>query len=365
MSSAIRKLLSTEVLEVHTEVCKNYGNQQIVCSTCVDQCEEGAITFDHGTPLIHDTQCVDCGACVSACFVHAIDHLRKPYAKVKDDMKNYPKAYISCDQVEHYNLGVKVPCLLYLDFPLLSQYVISEEVVHIYVGQCQSCHKVSVEKVIDYLETQQEQLLDLGLHVELKKVHLFPKDKDGQMVNPVSRRDLFKGFSLTSIRELILSPTKKQEPTEIETEILTRRERMCFKKNILNEHLQNEENQKLRFSEYYPTIEINQRCNGCNVCERICPTNALNWIAEGEESHLMFTTSACVSCEKCLACPQDALLLVNNSEVFLTEKRLITMTISSCTQCGDLFKTTNPNETHCFVCEANSMKDPMRFFRAN
>lgn len=369
MSSTIQKLLATEVVEVYQEACKNYGNKRTTCSLCVDCCSEEAISLQNQTPVIVDSKCIDCGACVSMCAVNAIDHIIKPYKKTAEYVNNYPLAEITCDQVEELNRGIKVPCILYLDAPLLSQYADKREEVHIYTGHCHSCRKVGAEKIARHLENVQRELENLGTNFIIKTKQELSENKSQQSVNAVSRRELLSRFSLSSIRELLL-PTSKQ--TEVHTgsdesfESLSIMERIHFKKKLLNKFYESEKHMNKiehKSSESSFSFNVNDNCNGCTVCERICPTKAIYWETSENVSRLIFDSYLCVECDKCLACPVEAF---TKSELVIAEttekKELITMNVVSCIDCGNQFKTAQEDEVTCFFCKAKREKDPSRFF---
>lgn len=369
MSSAIQKLLATEVVEVHQEACKNYRNKSAVCRLCIDCCSEEAISLQNQTPFIVDSKCIDCGACVSMCPVNAIDHLTKPYKKTAEYVNNYPLAEITCDQVEEFNRGIKIPCLLYLDVPLISQYATKCEELHIYTGGCHSCRKVGAEKITRHLENIQRQLENLGTNFIIKTKQELPENQSQQSVNAVSRRELLSRFSISSIRELLL-PTSKQ--SEVHTgadesfESQSIMERIHFKKKLFNKFYESEKqlnNIKYKSSESSFSFNLNDNCNGCTVCERICPTKAIYWETSENVAQLIFDSQLCMECDKCLACPVGAL---TKSEPQKAEtdikKKLISMNIVDCTDCGETFKTAYETDTLCFFCNVKKEKDPSRFF---
>ncbi|WNF35881.1 4Fe-4S dicluster domain-containing protein [Bacillaceae bacterium IKA-2] len=369
MSSAIQKLLTTEVVAVYQEACKNFGNKRVACSLCVDCCDEDAISLQNQTPVIVDTKCIDCGACVSECPVNAIDHIRKPYAKVAQYVDEFPLAEITCDQVEEFNRGIKVPCLLYLDFPLLSQYADRCEELHIYTEHCQSCRKVGAEKISRHLEKLQWQFENSGAIFKIKTKHQLPQSSSEQTVNAVSRRELLSRFSISSIKELIL-PTSKKDDTQTvadeKFESLSIVERIQFKKKLLNDFYMGEK--RLNEVEYQNSnasfsFAVNDSCNGCNVCEKICPTKAISWKTNEKVAQLIFDSRLCVECDKCLACPIGALTKSDpKKEEIDFKKELISMNIAECSDCGTTFKTTQETEVTCFFCKAKKEKDPSRFF---
>lgn len=369
MSSAIQILLATEVVEVHQEACKNYQNKKVVCMLCIDCCSEAAISLQNQTPVIVDTKCIDCGACVSECPVNAIDHISKPYEKVAQYIDNYPLAEITCDQVEKFNRGIKVPCLLYLDLLLLSQYAGKREEVHIYTGHCNSCGKVSEGKISAHFEKIERDLEALGITFEIKTKHELPQSSSEQTVNAVSRRDLFSKFSLANIREFILQTSPKSDMNTLSEEpyqSLSIIERIHFKKKLLNKFYDSEKqmnNIKHKTSDFSFSFYVNDNCNGCTVCERICPTKAIYWETSESVSQLVFDSHLCVECNKCLACPVDALTKSESLPVDMEEKKeLISMNVVRCLDCGETFKTTKETSTTCFFCKAKKEKDPTRFF---
>lgn len=367
MSNAISNLFSTKIIDVYEEACKNYGNKTEVCKLCIDSCSEDAILFRNQTPSINDRKCIDCGACVSECPVNAIDHIRKPYRKIANYVKNFPQAEFTCEQLEEVNRGIKVPCLLYLDVALVSQYAGKREELHIYTGHCHTCEKIGETRIVSHFRKLEEQLSSLGFHLAIKTKQQLPKDSSEQTVNAVSRRDLFSKFSLTNIRELMFPSIEKKDPKkglEDPTESLSIKERLHIKKDILTvlderpiDVSQVELNQrKSSFS-----FQVNHNCNGCNVCERICPTDALYWEDNGDVSQLIFEENACISCFKCLACPKQA-LSTSDRLIGPSKKELITMSIGTCTGCGETFKKLNDGEGLCFLCTSKKLKNPSRFF---
>jgi pyruvate formate lyase activating enzyme len=46
-------------------------NRCIRCRTCLEACEQGAITWNGDSPVTEDTRCTLCGACVRVCYAEA------------------------------------------------------------------------------------------------------------------------------------------------------------------------------------------------------------------------------------------------------------------------------------------------------
>lgn len=370
MSEALEKLLQTKVIDVHKEACKNDLNKNVVCRLCVDICEEDAISLIDQTPKIEETKCIDCGACVSECPVLALDHIHKPYETIKKYTEKFPNAIITCDQVEQFNHGIKVPCLLYLDSALLSQYCNTKDAVNLYVGHCHNCTKLSRTRVEKHVCNIKEELLQIGIKIQTHMKEDLPIDDNKQIVNSISRRQLLNKFSLSKMKEIFF-PVKESEVTKCdqsETIALPLIERINMKKQLLDKAILLHANEyvcdQLLPRKNFLSIEVNDQCNGCTICERICPTNSIYWRTKGDLSELVFNVSSCIACEKCFACPTGALKGVEIPLVDYEQEETVLLSMFNliCHECNEVFKSFSKEDQRCFVCNARHEKDPKRFF---
>ncbi|UTW68977.1 4Fe-4S binding protein [Anaerobacillus sp. HL2] len=139
-------------------------------------------------------KCIDCGACVSVCPVNAIDHIKKPYAKIADYVSNYPLAEITCNQVELVNRGIKVPCLLYLDVALLAYTKANVNFFQFMLDIVTLAVKERNCKFLATLKKIQQSLKALGVSTKLEMTTELRSNHNHQTVNAVSRRNLLKNF---------------------------------------------------------------------------------------------------------------------------------------------------------------------------
>jgi len=369
MKSNIQSWLDDELIFVEEKACKNYGNRQQVCQSCVDICPTDAIQFKAQIPTVDSKKCMNCGACIGECSVLAIQHKSKPYHEIVEQIQAFPSVNITCEQLDSYQNGIKIPCYLYLDPALLLEYKKGKEEVTFYIGNCQSCERAGIKQVESHFEKLEEQLLQLGSNINfIFTTEPFNSEVD-QVVSGMTRRDLLKQISIKNIRELLL-PTKKEGIEEqIKKTDLSWKEKVSFKKDLINVFINTNEvntsieNNTLSKDLFLDIAEI-KSCRGCNICEQICPTKAIKWQNIDNKSTLIFNQQQCIACKKCLACPEKAIEFLSvdrESYVKSSIKELITLKLNTCNECGDSFKTLEQEEV-CEFCKAKANKDPARFF---
>lgn len=367
MREELLGFISPENLTVEPKACLNHLNRGQVCRACVDSCPTDAIQLDKNMPLINYSSCINCGACISNCPTLAIDHNRKPYAEISKQVREYPDSNITCDQLENYQKGVKVPCYLYLDVPLILLYSNGKNTVSLYTGKCETCSKAGNATVEEHINKLQRELNQFQIPITIQLHNTELDDTKDQTVNGLTRRELLQKFSVKNIREM-LSQKEEVVRKEEEREKLTVKERVIFKRDVLNkfyEKYQISTNQELLPFDQFFSIEVLDNCSGCNVCESICPTNAIRWLSNQNESRLIFSLQECIACKKCVVCPEKS---IRFSPVTLDEyltsqrpKQLKSFQLKICKECGESFRTNKEVEI-CTVCEVRKGKDPKRFF---
>jgi len=360
----ITDLFPLDNLIVEPKACMNHLNRKTVCQDCVEACPVDAIYLDNKIPVIDQSSCINCGACIGQCPTLAIDHIQKPYFHTSQKIVTHSDANITCDQYEKYQKGVKVPCYLYLDLPLLLLYGREKETLTFYAGKCKTCPKAALVSVENHFEKLQKELDHYQIPITIQFSETELDDTQDQTVDGLTRRELFKKFSMKNVREALL---KKGEKTgETKERSLTLKERVGWKRKLFNRHIQkNGEKKEVVFSSaHFLNIEVLDTCSGCNVCEQVCPTNAIHWEDKEGKSQLIFDLQNCIGCQKCASCPEDAIRFHTVTlDQYLSQetKKMKTFQLKECIQCGDMFRTSQDTDT-CPFCEAQKNNDPMQFF---
>ncbi len=362
MVKGLNDLISLDNLIIEPKACINHLNRETVCQACKENCPTNAIKLVNGLPVINHLSCINCGACISACPTLAIDHIQKPYINISKQVEQHPKANITCDQHEAYQKGIKVPCYLYLDLSLLLQVGNGKKEITFYTEKCTTCPKSEVISVKQHIEGLQRELEHYHIPFSIQVNDTELDDKEDQAIDGLTRRELFKKFSIKNVREALFEEGEERK-TEKETKNLTVKERARFKRKLFNQHILMETKEMAMTlpDAHFLHIKVTDACSGCNVCEKICPTQAIYWENDVQgNSQLLFNLQQCIGCKKCAACPEGAIYFEPvRFEDYVKQgiKRLKTYQLKECVICGEEFRTMNNVDT-CSFCEAQKNKNP-------
>lgn len=361
-------VFSLNHIQLNQKACLNYLSNLLVCSNCIDVCPTDAINLNNRIPEINHNACINCGVCVSSCDTLAIDHIQKPYITTSKHVAEYPNSNISCDKLEEYQMGVKIPCYLYLDLSLILQASGGRDFVNLYVKQCHSCDKVDYLYIKNHVYKLQKELEGLNIPLEIMLIESDIENRqEDQTIDALSRREFFQRLSLKKLREQFFKKESEYaDPSDDPKSLVIKTK---FKRQLFNDYCEKHfdaakrKQTKLPFNKF-KMLEISDSCIGCNICNRICPTRAISWQEQFNESILIFSTQDCIGCKKCLVCPEDSISFTEISiEDYIKQKNinLKSFSVKSCKECGDQFKSNNDQEL-CRYCEEKQHRESFRFF---
>lgn len=103
----------------------------------------------------------------------------------------------------------------------------------------------------------------------------------------------------------------------------------------------------------FARMVADETCTACGVCARICPTGALQFVAEDERYQLTFASGACTDCSMCLhVCMPGALHREDAAPADLISPPIVLRSgsLQSCAKCGAKFAG-GSNVSLCPVCD--------------
>ncbi|OEF96470.1 4Fe-4S dicluster domain-containing protein [Desulfuribacillus alkaliarsenatis] len=386
----IREWLDLPVIEIDHSQCLNNKSTRKTCEKCVLVCPVTALKMNDKELSLKESLCIDCTACVSACPNLTIDYAPKPYTKTINEITAYPGADITCNQFAKYQKGIKIPCYLSLDLPMLLHYyrtlarynkkkgIESDDklVLELYIGSCEQCkykEHLDIYKHIDTIENWCEEL-KIPITIKLTKEADKFTDKQSPAVSGISRRSLFKslGFSRdtdSSKDNANEQADKKKDKKDkkIEADFLSYKQKNDYKRRLVEKGLKLirrkgiHSDNKLMPASHFALINKTEACKKCDVCMRICPTEALEWIDGEDLATLYFYPQKCIACGRCQICPEGSISLKTldtNTYHNQDSITLIELAIKKCDDCGEAFKAESDNldQRVCKLCELKDEK---------
>lgn len=361
----IFSMFNLQNIELNSKLCINYKNKNLVCNKCIDICPTDALELVNNVPVINNNKCTNCGYCISTCDVLAFDNIKSPYSEIINQINEFPESNITCDNAENHSKGIKVPCYLNIDLNILLQLNKYKKTVSFYLGNCSTCLKAELNTIQDHVLDLQKQLNELSIPLTIKTYNTKLNEEDNEIINGLTRRELFQKISLKKFRNFKFEEEGDSNKNKI-TNILLK-EKNLYKRRLFNGYIAEKKSQiNINvISKMFTSIEISDMCNGCGICEKICPTEAITWHNDSNSNNnLMFNNQACIACQKCSACPENAIMLNNisfNEYINSENKILASFKLVKCTNCGDSFRTNESNEI-CSLCQRVLEQSHVNFF---
>jgi ferredoxin len=340
LENFIIELFSKFPLEVIKENCINQKNL-LACEKCKEICPHEAISFDEeNKPIVNFEKCTLCGLCFSECPVNVFQ-LKFHWDKLYNSKKVIS---ISCFLTEK-ETDVKVPCLTWLNEEILaSLHFFGSEEILLYTAPCKDCqlNPSNYSFIKSYIEKANLLInYHTGVKTVVKETEEISEELEEKKIN---RREFFSSLFGRTKQITVQVNSKINVPIyrQLFFETLKRipSEKVCYKEV--------EEN-KLRFST--PVIEPN-KCQNSLLCAFWCPTKAL----KNTEKGVYFTQILCTSCNLCeKICPNNALHLrksfIPRKNVMAQSEVINKLFRKKCISCGKEFFTNNPNQEYCLYCQ--------------
>ncbi|GHH99901.1 4Fe-4S dicluster domain-containing protein [Neobacillus kokaensis] len=272
--------------------CTRHQSHYSTCEKCLTACEENAISFVNGQPVLNQSNCVQCGKCIVACPVHAIAGI-------------LPEREISQNQlvISGQHIPTSKELLIYYKKGITS-----------IIGKDEASMQLW-KKPIEEANTMLRELDERPFTLSIKSI--------GQE-EYYSRRALFSLW--------------KNESKSIMKQVTPSKWR--FNHNVF-------ELQKYYTGYQFTELSVDiEKCTLCTVCERLCATKCFA-IQEGNFSLSLQGCSACGLCAD--ICPEKAITL--KDQIVSLEEINHPIYEKVCQSCNQTFKTLRDQDEECTPCK--------------
>ncbi len=329
-------------LELNPAFCVRYSSKLSGCDKCEEICPVEAIKVSPGRVSIFQNECIGCGGCVGACPVEA---LRLRDFSVRDFFFSFLKeeeSVISCKS-NFVCLSALNPEYL-ISLALLKDFVLD-------LGHCEECSikEKCFPKIgsnIDEANFVLSKISDKSVKVKHLKLS---KEKEKRE----DRREIFKLFSPKNLEKAAkekkkeLNAFKRPQVSISPEDSVAKRDKIIPDKRKIFYSVLKRTKRPAFYEEidgdkitFLSSKEIDESCDNCSICYRVCPSGALS--AGGRGEVIYFDDMLCLRCGLCHdVCERDS---VKNKRSFSvkeffepTQKPLIKFTVIRCEECGNFF----------------------------
>lgn len=356
MNGNILSIFNLDNIRFYQNACLNFLNNEQVCQDCLVLCPYQAIFIKDNLPSIKQNACTECGLCTAICPTLAFDNDRYPYMDLHTQVAAHPQATISCEKDQLHTKGMKLPCLLTIDLPLLLAISENQTLLKLYIGECRSCLRAPLATIKSHFANLKSDILALG---SLLEIELTEDPYIGSETGPASgltRRELLQSFSLKKFKNFEFAAEEPE--ADHEDDRIQLKNRVLFKRNLVAKHQhrlinvgQVTTSYNKRLTDSYQ-LTVAESCTGCDICARVCPTGALYWLDESGMTNLYFDSELCIGCDRCTLCSEQA-LTIHTIDFTPDEARepilLSSFTLNRCQTCNDYFRSQEPKD-ECPIC---------------
>lgn len=332
--------------EINAESCVYSQLEQASCQDCVDSCPTQAWILNDDELGLNIDACDGCGHCTSACSSGA---LSVEYPWIVRQFSNRSIALFSCEKNDIKVKAQLLPCVHIMGMrQLLLIYNSGIQHLLISTADCDKCDRYQSSDLVHQVTQLNELLLERG-EPPLKLLKrstrvwesIFSTDEIIVRGTNLSRRHFLRGDS-RQLRQQMLY----EDPLNLP-------ECRTVPSGQLLPVVDNPE-------VHWPwSIQLdNKRCNGCDTCMNMCPTEALVFTAESEDEPSRYRVNP-ANCHGCGICED----VCETSAITIQQFKIasacdIQLKDTKCSSCGNTFhlpQTQDESEDSvCRICKVYS-----------
>jgi energy-converting hydrogenase A subunit P len=254
------------------------------CTLCLELCPKDAFIVSRNKLTLLEQECIECAACIGICPSEALEIESFDSNEFIEKIIQKEEKEISCKK--------DTPCLSVFDkHHFISMVLDGKEDIACNLSHCNDCElnkndeiKQSIEQRID---DSNQFLQHISEHRVLKKF-------DSEPIN--EKRMLFKkAYTTITNEKRDISFTKEQKKLNTITTTL-KNHRLNV---LLKEYIPSLENTKFDtpYALFFDKSITFSDCTNCGDCVQFCPTSSL--LATKDKQGILFQSSLCIGCEIC------------------------------------------------------------------
>lgn len=344
--------------EFRRERCTRYRFKYSECSRCQDACPHAAIQLSDEGVSLDPVKCRECGLCVAACQTEALVTEKLPHIQLLKQAGAKAEGFsIACTPSQAEG-DATVPCLGALDATVLA-YLSARKIKLELRGAwyCDTCpHGTQGQAMLAYARD------GLAILREQAEGHwsdiVFAEPPEAQ-AKPTAvnhaRRQMFRQVFGRAMDEALKDTPAAPVPFRA---VRVAAPTSTIRRELLQIVWPRKEAGEFSLDDTLPVsrFEVNDTCNQCELCVRVCPTGAIGLLETDEAWRLTFQFNRCVGCDVCIeACQPHALMRQTSVPIATGLSKEPTILRNRpkqrCTRCDRFFMPARPTETLCQICD--------------